>query len=375
MKALRQPLIVARKSLLEMLREWQLLLLVMLTPLAFLVIVWLGYSTPLLITHPILVDAAGPDSQALVAALTSQRYPDGRPVFGIRSAADPAEAEAALRDKTATALLVYRPAEQRMEIRGDALNMRFYQVGTLLEEVLARHAAQLAGEPALVRIVQQPLTAAGSGSTRGGPRSEFELYTPGMMIFGLLLIIPQTAMLVGRELRWRTLRRLRLTRLTAAGLLGGISLAQLVIAAFQVLLIFAGARLMGFHNRGSLLLAMIVGLVVSFSAIGLGLLVACFVENDSQAINVGATVAMLMVFLSGAFYQMPPITLFTLAGHQIDLFDIFPATHGMTALQAVLVYGAAPGQIAFRLGATLLLSMAYFVLGVAVFGRLKMRRL
>ena len=73
---------------------------------------------------------------------------------------------------------------------------------------------------------------------------------------------------------------------------------------------------------------------------GQGLVVACFVENDSQAANVGSTVSMLQVFLSGAFYQLSPLTMFVVAGHQIDLFDIFPATHGLLALQQVLVYGA-----------------------------------
>jgi ABC-type multidrug transport system permease subunit len=119
---------------------------------------------------------------------------------------------------------------------------------------------------------------------------------------------------------------------------------------------------------------LVVGLAVSFSAVGQGLLVACFVENDSQAANVGSSVAMLQVFLSGAFYQMPPLTLFNLAGHQIDLFDVFPASHGFLALQQILSYGAGLGEIGFRLGATLVLSLLYFLLGVAVFRRLQMRQ-
>jgi hypothetical protein len=82
---------------------------------------------------------------------------------------------------------------------------------------------------------------------------------------------------------------------------------------------------------------------------------------------------MLQVFLSGAFYRLPPLTLFTLAGYQIDLFDAFPATHGFLALQQVLTYGAGLREIAFRLGATLLLSAVYFYIGVFFFQRLQMR--
>ena len=117
---------------------------------------------------------------------------------------------------------------------------------------------------------------------------------------------------------------------------------------------------------------MLVGLALSFSAIGQGLLVACFVQDDSQAANLGSTFAMVQVFLSGAFYQLPPLTVFSLAGHQMDVFDIFPATHGFRALQQVLSYGDGLQEIAFRLGAILVLSISYFLVGVVVFRRLKM---
>ena len=133
------------------------------------------------------------------------------------------------------------------------------------------------------------------------------------------------------------------------------------------------ALAMGFNNQGSLGLAILVGLAVSASAIGQGLLVACFVQDDSQAANVGSTFSMIQVFVSGSFFQLPPLTIFSLAGHQIDAFDIFPATHGFRALQQVLTYGDGLPEIGFRLGATLLLSLVYFVIGAIVFKRLKMR--
>jgi ABC-2 type transport system permease protein len=276
-------------------------------------------------------------------------------------------ADAALKDQSATALLVVAADGSGATIVGDALYPRFYRVSTILNSVVNRYADQAAGRPELVHIAEQPLASA-------GPLTEFDLYAPGMMVFAWLMIVPQTAMLVAREIRWGTLRRLRLTRLRADGLLGGISLAQMAVAVIQVLFVFGASLALGFHNRGSLPLALVVGLAVSFSAVGQGLLVACFVENDSQAANVGSSVAMLQVFLSGAFYQMPPLTLFNLAGHQIDLFDVFPASHGFLALQQILSYGAGLGEIGFRLGATLVLSLLYFLLGVAVFRRLQMRQ-
>jgi hypothetical protein len=96
------------------------------------------------------------------------------------------------------------------------------------------------------------------------------------------------------------------------------------------------------------------------------------VENDSQAVNLGSTVTMLGVFLCGAFFPIQSAILFRILGYPIVLFDFFPATHGLLALQQVLSDGAAFSQVAFRLGATLLLSVLYFFLGVVFFSLRKL---
>ncbi|MBI2891960.1 MAG: ABC transporter permease, partial [Deltaproteobacteria bacterium] len=59
-------------------------------------------------------------------------------------------------------------------------------------------------------------------------------------------------MILGREVRQGTLRRLRLTRLGSAGLLGGVTLAQMLVATVQTVLIFLGALAVGYHAQGSI---------------------------------------------------------------------------------------------------------------------------
>ncbi|MEW5869725.1 MAG: ABC transporter permease [Chloroflexota bacterium] len=363
--------LVARKYLVEILREPQLLLLVLAMPIIFLLITLVMYSTPLQPTYSLWIYDPGAGHAALYEELQSQRYYDGRPVFAITQTASLDEAEAALKDRRAAVLLSLSPDRSDYTIRGDAISTAFYRASIFLESALRDYSDRAAGRSPLVRLVEQPVFAEGGKS--GGPQSQYDLYAPGMIVFAILMIIPQTAMLVSRELRWRTLQRLRLTRLNAWELLAGVSLAQMVVALLQVVLIFFAAQALGFHNQGSLGLAILVGLVLSLSAIGPGLIVACFVENDSQAANLGATFAMLQVFLCGAWFAMPPMTIFTLAGHQIDVFDIFPATSGSLALKQVLSYGIGLEGIAFRLGLTLLLSGVYYAIGVLIFQRRQMQ--
>jgi ABC-2 type transport system permease protein len=369
-----KALLVARKSLLEMVRELQLLGLVVLLPLLFLWITLVSYGGSLLVTYPVWVIESEPagmpsENTPLVAALKAQRYVTGRPIFDITLTDDRDAAEEALKDQTVTALITIAPDVSgipSVTLRGDALNMGFYRASTILNNTIIEYGDSIADQPPVVQVVEEALGEA-------APETYFDVYAPGIIIFALLMIVPQTAMLVAREVRWRTLRRLRITQLNVWELLGGISLAQVVVAIAQVVVLFVGALVMGFRNQGSLLLVIVVGLIVSFSAIGLGLVVACFSENDSQAANLGGTVAMFQVFLCGAFFQLPPMTVFTLADHQIDLFDVFPATHGFSALQQVLTYGADLREVGFRLGATLILSLAYFAVGVMVFQRWQMQ--
>jgi ABC-type multidrug transport system permease subunit len=387
-------LLVARKYLIEISRELQLLLLELATPLVFLGIAAAMYNAPLLATHPVLVSSPDLQGAPLVEVLEAERYADGRPVLAVTPTSDLEAAELALKEREATVLVILdsgegtadrrpstaddgrqsadrptsepRPLRTEVTIRGDPLYPRFFRVGTILASIVNRYGDRVAGRAEVVQVVARPLAS-------GQPKTEFDLYAPGMMIVALLMLIPQTAMLVAREVRWHTLRRLSLTRLGAWGFFGGVSVAQLVFAVVQVVVTFLAALALGFNNQGSLALAVLVGIVVSFSAIGQGLLVACFVENDSQAANLGSTLTMLQVFVSGAFYQLPPLTLFTLARHQIDLFDVFPATHGFMALQQVLTYGAGLTEIGFRLGAMMVLSTLYFAAGVYIFQRLHMR--
>lgn len=364
-----KTLVIARKFLLEIVREPMLVGLELALPLIFLILTKMMYNLPTQSTYSIWLSGSPSAIQAIEAELQTQQYPDGRPIFALTKTNNPAAAEAALKDKSAAALLV-AAADGSYTLRGDAISIAFYHASTLLENSLRRYALRQAGKPEILRLVESGL--AQGNFTAGSPQTLFDLYAPGMIVFAILLLIPQTAMLTARELRWRTLRRLRLARLKAWELLAGVSLSQMAVAVVQMLIIFPSAQWLGFHMRGSLLLAMIAGLTISFSAVGLGLIVACFVENDSQAANIGGVISMLQVFLSGAWFALPPMTVFSLAGHQIDLFDIFPATSGFLALQQTLTFGANLGQISFRLLFTLLLSAVYFIVGVYFFQRRQM---
>jgi ABC-2 type transport system permease protein len=327
MKLLR----VAWKVLVEFWREPQLLVLVVGLPVFFVVITAVGYGTsPRLATYRVSLYVADGLSTGIVQRLESARYEDGRKVFLIDKAENIEAFEDALtRGDSVLGVRVQQVSAGSTEIviKGDGTSMAFNRAALQLERILKEDS-------------QDDLRLAERGLPLHGAVSDFQLYAPGMIVFAILLLIPQTAMLVGREVREGTLERLRLSRLSGAEWMSGLALSQMLIAVLQVIFTFAAAALFGFRSAGSLLLAILISLLLSLSAVAMGLAVGRFSRSDSDAINVGSVFTMLQVFLSGSFFAMPGPTLLSLGGVPLGFADVLPATHANLLLQQVMVGGA-----------------------------------
>jgi ABC-2 type transport system permease protein len=188
------------------------------------------------------------------------------------------------------------------------------------------------------------------------------------------MLVFQAAMTVAHEVEAGTLRRLKLTRVTALDLLGGISATQVLIGVASVGLTLLTAWALGFRSQGPLWVAFLVGVVTSLSIVGVSLLVACFARTVSEAFILANFPLILLMFFTGAIYPMPPVPLFAVGGRTIGLFDCLPPTHAVAALNKVLTLGAGLSDVAYELTALLVLSAAYFAAGVWLFQRTHLRR-
>ena len=203
--------------------------------------------------------------------------------------------------------------------------------------------------------------------------SDFQAGIPGVMVFGIMLLVAVTAMVMVRENVNQTLRRLRLTRLRARDLLIGVTLAQLAVAALMIPITFGTAVLFGFRPNGSLLLAIGIGLLLSLGAVGLGLIVACFAHTDSEAANLGAGVGVMLALVSGAMGPMPAAPLMTIGGRAIQIYDFMPTAQATQALRQVLVLGAGLDAILYQLVMLALLSLLFLTIGVLLYQRRQLR--
>jgi ABC-2 type transport system permease protein len=321
---------------------------------------------------------AGDDAAAAIRAVV---YADGRPLLKVVSVPDQAAAETLLRDRGATAfveipadfsetILAMRSGDRSVTTTitfGGDLSNTYYMVGANLAlTTVDAYVQQATGQEPLVNFIERPMGASAT-------RTEFETYVPGTLIFSVILIIFLASMTVAREIETGALRRLQLTPMTSFDLLGGVSLALVLVSAVSCLLSFAVALALGFHSRGPVWVAFLISVVCSLSVIGLGLVVASLTRSVSQAFVVANFPLGLMMFFSGVIFPMPAVKLFTIAGHAVSPYDFLPPTHAVVALNKILTLGAGPGDVAYELTALVVLSVLYFVAGAWLFRRMHLR--
>lgn len=321
--------------------------------------------------------AAGEEVAASLRGLT---YQNDSPLLRVTLLNDRQEAEQRLRDRAAAALMII-PADFSAQLAafragdthasthltfiGDLTNPTYTVAAVMAMAAADAHTQVFTGAPRPVELLEIPLGASAA-------RSEFENYVPGLFVMAVVLMVFQTAMTPARDIESGSLRRLRLTPLSAFEYLSGTSLWLGLVSVMAVLLTFATAVACGFHSQGPLGLAILITAITTLSIIGIGLLVACFSKTVSQAFVIANFPLGFLMFLTGAAFPLPRMALFKLFGHDFGLADLLPPTHAVVALNKIFTLGANLQDILFELVALTLLSALYFGLGVWLFQKTQM---
>jgi ABC-2 type transport system permease protein len=271
----------------------------------------------------------------LVTALQEESYADGQSILKVTMVDDREEAEARLKNRKAQVLLIMPeslsetilaakmgedPEPVSVTFVGDVTNP-YYSLAAVLAYAGLDSYVQVVTED--VRPVQMDEIPLGESIAR----TEFEIYIPGLLIFSVVMMIFDASMVVAHEVEAGTFSRLKITKVTAFELLGGISASVVLLGMIGLLLAFFTAAALGFHSAGPLWIALLVGGITSFSVIGAGLMVAAFSKNSNQAFVIANFPLVLFMFFSGAIYPIPAIQLFNLGDISISLYDFLPPTH------------------------------------------------
>lgn len=383
-------LAVFRKGLREQLREpWLLVLVVIMAPFfIFLMYLVFGsgtYSYKLVVVnHDQAVAVPGGGNyragEELLGALTALKSQSGGAALAVQRVESRVAGEAMLKNGKAHALIEipagfsralqaarqHLPVEsERLVYQGDMASTSYMITAVLAINVVASFIESATGQKGPISLVEEPLGASGG-------RSELDLAIPGMFVLAIIMLLFPVAMSLARESENGCLKRLQLTGVSAAELLGGVSLVQVLVGIVAVLLAFATATAIGFKSQGPLLAAVSISIVASLASIGVGLLVACFSRSVTEAFLIGNFPMMLLMFFSGAMIPIPKVPLFSFGTVTVGLWDWLPTTHAVAAMNKILGLGLGLREVAYELICLMVLSSVYFLVGIWLFRRRRM---
>ena len=377
-----------RKTFLENLREWKILVFALVFAPAFVYMMY-GYFGAASPAYQLLVlnrdagadGAAAGGAQGLIEAWTAARYPDGKPLFKIAPAGDFTAAQAKVRNRDAD-LLVEIPAgfgrsladfqarrttaPARLTNHADERNLRSSMAMALSDYVAFTYAVQAAEAPVPIDVVVQPVGA-------GRPLSDFDLYVPALLVLALIMVLFTAATSLIKEVDKGTMSRLRLSKLRTSELLAAVSVNQVLIGVAALALTYAAALSCGYRSPGSLFLVLLIGAVTALSVVAIGVLTAAFLKSMFELLTVGTFPFFILMFFSECMFPLPKIPVLRLAAHTLYANDILPTSLGVKAFNKVLNTGGGLGDIAFELGAILVLTAFYFAIGIVLFRRRHLR--
>ena len=187
---------------------------------------------------------------------------------------------------------------------------------------------------------------------------------PGIIIFGLLILIPTSARIMVSDKEKGFLSRLLTTPARPLDFISSYSLCLVVIAIIQIIIFIAAAWGFGMDIVGSLWLAFLIFLLTGLCSIGIGMVVASLSKSENQAEPLCWLFAMPLAMLSGCWFSIE-----MLPSYLRIIAYAFPYAHAIDASRGVLVRGvgleAISSDVLFLIG----WAVAIFAIGVILFRR------
>jgi ABC-2 type transport system permease protein len=187
---------------------------------------------------------------------------------------------------------------------------------------------------------------------------------PGIIIFGLLIMIPTSGRLMLRDKESRFLNRMLTTPAKPWEFIASYSLSMVLIAIAQIVIFILLGWLFGMDIVGSIWLAFAVFLLTAICSIGVGMVVASLSKSENQGESLSWLFSMPLAILSGVWFssEFMPSYIRTFA-------DIFPFSHAVEAARTVITRGAGfeaiSGDFFFLCG----WAAVVFVIGTILFSR------
>jgi ABC-2 type transport system permease protein len=185
---------------------------------------------------------------------------------------------------------------------------------------------------------------------------------PGITLFGFVMMMFTSAMILSKDRDSALLSRLLTTPLRASDFVAAYSLPYLPIAAVQAIVVFAVGAALGLEIEGSILLVVLILALIAVFYVALGMILGALLSVTPLS---GAyTAVLLLTIFGGAWFDLEDI-----GGPIETIGNLLPFAHALDAARDVMGSGADLGDIATDLYWVLGYAIAVVPLAIWVFGR------
>ncbi len=375
-----------RKTLVENLRDWKILIMTLTFAPFFTVLMYFYFESAdqapyrvIVVNHDEGTTAADGHpinaGQDLISELTNATHADGTQVLRMLPAGETVTARERVVDGSAD-LMIEIPREfsqtlqehrQRAATRsvsvstyGDPTNPQYLAAAAWCDAIVYLFASTQADLPNPVEFDVQTIA---NDRTLSG----FDLYVPGLLALALIMLMFTAAASLIKEKDKGTLVRLRMSNMTTFEWLTAVTLVQVVLGLLAVALTLETAIALGYEPSGSLIAMTLVTVLSCVAIVAVSVVVAAWLRTIFDLMTIGSFPFFILMFFSGGMFPLPHVRVLEIAGRSLDANDVLPTTHSIAAFDKVLNQGARLGELTFEMGAIAILSVGFFAVGTWLF--------
>jgi len=228
------------------------------------------------------------------------------------------------------------------------------KIGVLLEKTTGKSSNNAI--QAILNPIESTLTGLFAGKT-----NYFEFVAPGIMAMVVLTaVLTGLGASVSRERETGTLDGILIAPVSRISIILGKAMAQSVRGLIQgIIVLLLAVVFFGVTIHGNVLLLLLILLLGIFSFVGLGILISASAAEQETATQLLFMFQFPMMFLSGVFFpiQQMPVAM-------QDISKVIPLTYAIEAMRKVMILGG--GLAAVRTDILILLAFGAVMLAIAV---------
>jgi ABC-2 type transport system permease protein len=376
-----------KKTLIESFRDWKIMVLILtFAPFfVFLMYFYFGETVKVyritVVNHDQGVQRENGDwfraGEELISIMKLTQSPEGKTILNVWLEDELDDARRRVKNRK-TDLVVEIPSDfsriltefkqgmhpepTTVRTHGDQSNMNYIMAAVWSDIISYQYASRVTGWTGPLDLQTFPV-----GDMRS--LNEFDLYVPGLLVLAVMMLMFTAAASLIKEKDKETLVRLRMSGMTGFEWLLAVTFTQIIIGLLALALAFMSALAVGYQTSGSIMAMMVVGLLSCLAVMAIGIIVAAFLRTVFDLMTIGCFPFFILMFFSGGMFPLPRLHLFSVFGQAINVNDILPTTHTVSAMNQILNLGAGLSDIYFELASIIILTVLYFILGTWIFTR------